>query len=68
MIERRYCCDKCGSIILEDRTLLRVESGPLSGRWPDGIDVCRDCLGSWLVPAIRAHAATPQPTTAACTQ
>jgi hypothetical protein len=49
MTETRHFCDRCGCVILADRTALRVESGPLRGR-VDVLEFCSDCaqlLTTW---------------------
>lgn len=43
-------CDRCGSVIAEGRTLLRVESGDLVKLLPNrSTDLCRECAGALLV-------------------
>jgi hypothetical protein len=46
-------CDRCGDEITADRTLLRVECGPLRPR-REAIDLCSACaeaLVEWMRPA-----------------
>lgn len=43
-------CDRCGATVLADRTLIRVETGPLRVQL-EHIDLCGDCaplLACWL--------------------
>jgi hypothetical protein len=43
-------CDRCAATIESDRTLLRVETGPLRTR-REAIDLCAECvkaLVAWL--------------------
>ena len=40
-------CDLCGQNILEDRHLLRVESGSMRGRRPE-CDFCQACFARFL--------------------
>jgi hypothetical protein len=45
-------CDRCDEVITADRTVLRVESGPLRGR-REQVDLCDECaqaLVAWLRP------------------
>src|SRR5262245_16401536 len=60
MTEQRICCDRCGNVILETRTLLRVESGPLRMRYSDGVDLCSDCA-EWLAGQFRRGQAAASP-------
>jgi hypothetical protein len=50
MTEIRISCDRCGQVVLQGRTLLRVESGPLRGRYSE-VDLCPDCV-RWLVASL----------------
>jgi hypothetical protein len=53
MTETRHFCDRCGCVIPSDRTALRVESGPLLGRF-DVLELCADCahlLTTWCKAA-----------------
>jgi len=43
-------CDKCGSTIVEGRTLAKISAGPLRQRRPT-VDLCESCASSfesWL--------------------
>jgi hypothetical protein len=44
-VETRIMCDRCGDIVLEGRTVLRVETGPLSHQ--DATDLCQTCTDAW---------------------
>ena len=57
MTTNTYTCDRCSNIIVRDRTLLLVESGPLAGRRGE-LDLCPGCceaLMSWLAAPALAH-------------
>lgn len=59
MVEQRVMCDRCGNVILEGRSLLTVEAGPLRTR-RESVDLCSDCadlLAGWLSP----ESAAPEP-------
>jgi ribosomal protein S27AE len=57
MTETRHFCDRCGCVILADRTALRVECGPLLGRF-DVLEFCPDCA-TQFVNWCRAAQTTP---------
>lgn len=44
--ELRVCCDRCHAVVLEQRTLLKVESGPIRVRH-QSIDLCLDCQSAF---------------------
>lgn len=49
-VKQTCICDRCGDVILESRTLLSVEGGPLRIHRPT-IDLCGHCaesLSGWL--------------------
>ena len=51
--------DRCGQVVLADRTLLRIESGPLRNQH-ECIDLCKTCQGllvSWLATEAAAEPA-----------
>jgi hypothetical protein len=48
-------CDRCGERVLTDRTLLRVESGPLRSRRPE-VDLCPQCVETWFAAALKPPA------------
>lgn len=54
---------------MEQRLLLRVESGPMRTT-RDAIDLCKDCgplLENWLADfVVESALSSPEPTTAAC--
>jgi hypothetical protein len=56
MTESKSMCDRCGKVITEDRSVLKVETGPLRHRWPEGADLCAECC-EWLVSQIRPRPA-----------
>ena len=41
-IRTTHICDRCGSVILESRTHLDVESGPVRANGRKSIDLCED--------------------------
>jgi hypothetical protein len=43
MCERKYLCDRCGSIVLEQRTNLAVRCGPLRKAGREAVDLCKGC-------------------------
>jgi hypothetical protein len=53
MTEMMIICDRCRQPIGENRTLLRVESGPLRNHYPAGADLCSDCALSWFRATLR---------------
>lgn len=58
MVETRVFCDRCRAPILEGRSVLRVEAGPLRARL-EVLDLCGDCaelLQGWLAAE---HAPAP---------
>jgi hypothetical protein len=50
-------CDRCGSTITTDRTLLCAESGPGRHRLPDGLDLCPACFDRLLTSLASGQAA-----------
>ena len=68
MTEIKVTCDRCKCVIIESRTILKVESGVMRSRdGVEAVDLCRDC-GSCLSDFLRAGAdafalSTPEPTT-----
>jgi hypothetical protein len=65
VVETKYLCDRCGSVIVEARTALAVESGPLRKSGLSSVDLCVDCavsLVGWLRRDEPAEGrATPEP-------
>jgi hypothetical protein len=53
MREVKHICDKCRGCIVEDRTELRVESGPLRRSGVESLDLCPDCAAA-VADLIRA--------------
>jgi hypothetical protein len=47
MTETRHICDKCKTVILEDRTMLTVESGPDALVRPE-LELCLSCWRALL--------------------
>lgn len=45
MTETRHYCDRCRDPILDGRTVLTVECGPLRQAGTDVIDLCPGCAG-----------------------
>lgn len=43
MTEQRIICDRCKGVVIEARTYLRVECGPLRRSGRDALDLCGDC-------------------------
>jgi hypothetical protein len=46
-----YCCDRCASPIIENRSALEIKAGELAKRFGEPIDLCGDCsdrFGDWL--------------------
>ena len=61
MIETKHICDRCGNVVLSDRTLLKVESGPVRAKGVHEVDLCESCAGlfaDWL-RGVREHAVSP---------
>jgi hypothetical protein len=51
MVETRIYCDKCGELIVLDRTVLAPQCGRLRHRAPfDLCDSCADALLQWMGP------------------
>jgi hypothetical protein len=51
MTETRHICDKCKNVIIENRTLLKAEAGPLRLTTESQFDLCMDCVAQfrgWL--------------------
>lgn len=49
-VEQRVICDRCRSVLIENRAALVVQSGPLRIR-RETLDLCSDCqdqLEGWL--------------------
>ena len=42
MQEVRYHCDVCGATCHKGHSVIRLEAGPLSRRFPDPLHVCTD--------------------------
>ena len=65
-VNKRIICDRCGSVILENRAALVVQSGPLRIRH-EALDLCGDCqdqLEGWLAEfSAEAALSTTEPTT-----
>jgi hypothetical protein len=58
MVEMTIRCDRCRCVIAEDRSLLRVESGPLRQQ-REQVDLCTTCasaLTTWLTTSVAAPA------------
>jgi hypothetical protein len=46
-----YICNRCGSAILENRTILEIKAGALGARHDEPIDLCGTCqdrFEDWL--------------------
>jgi hypothetical protein len=66
MIDSTVTCDRCRNPILESRTLLKVECGPVRAAGVLELDLCSGCAGlliEWLraSPAKLASAAASMP-------
>jgi hypothetical protein len=57
-VEHRYCCNRCGNVILEARTRLVAESGPLRAAGLAEMDLCETCCQA-VLDLIRSGAAQP---------
>ena len=68
-VEIRVCCDRCKNIVLEGRTLLRAECGPMLTKRPT-LDLCEGCrvlLENWIGSFAIEASPTTAPTTPLCT-
>jgi hypothetical protein len=46
-----YLCNRCGGVILENRSILEIKAGALGARHDEPIDLCGDCqarFDDWL--------------------
>lgn len=47
MTEQKVICDRCGSIVLEERSLLTPQTGIVRTRY-HAVDLCLDCSRAFL--------------------
>ena len=47
MTQTKHFCDKCGTLIVEGRSLLIAKAGPIRGRKPE-IDLCLGCAEDFM--------------------